>query len=120
MCRSTSATSRRSCASSASSPTCVLLRYGRSHERERRACKFFGTRSRLTLLSPLRACAHVIQGTHTTIQVTRGQLFERSFDQVSRHRAEDLRRRLFIKFEGEDGLDYGGVARYAAPPLRTP
>ena len=24
----------------------------------------------------------------------------------------DLRRRLYIQFKGEDGLDYGGVARY--------
>jgi hypothetical protein len=58
------------------------------------------------------------QGTHTTIQVLRGQVFERSFEQVSRHRPEDLRRRLFVKFEGEDGLDYGGVARSVAVAWR--
>lgn len=25
--------------------------------------------------------------------------------------AVDLRRRLYIQFKGEDGLDYGGIAR---------
>ena len=27
-------------------------------------------------------------------------------------RAKDLRKRLMVKFKGEEGLDYGGVARY--------
>jgi len=54
------------------------------------------------------------QGAHTTIFVSRSNVFERSYDQVIRHKPEDLRRRLFIKFEGEDGLDYGGVARCVA------
>jgi len=26
-------------------------------------------------------------------------------------RAKDLRKRLMLKFKGEEGLDYGGVAR---------
>ena len=29
-----------------------------------------------------------------------------------RFQAHDLRRRLYITFKGEEGLDYGGVARY--------
>jgi len=28
-----------------------------------------------------------------------------------RYQAHDLRRRLYIIFKGEEGLDYGGVAR---------
>ena len=27
-------------------------------------------------------------------------------------RAKDLRKRLMVKFKGEEGLDYGGVARW--------
>jgi hypothetical protein len=38
-------------------------------------------------------------------------LFHRDF-QVMRFQAHDLRRRLYITFKGEEGLDYGGVARY--------
>lgn len=36
-------------------------------------------------------------------------------------RPKDLWKRLMIKFRGEEGLDYGGVARYFDPsmlPLR--
>ena len=29
-----------------------------------------------------------------------------------RYAPHDLRRRLYIIFKGEEGLDYGGVARY--------
>lgn len=29
-------------------------------------------------------------------------------------RPKDLWKRLMVKFRGEEGLDYGGVARYAA------
>ena len=32
--------------------------------------------------------------------------------QVMRFQPHDLRRRLYITFKGEEGLDYGGVARY--------
>ena len=29
-----------------------------------------------------------------------------------RMKARDFTKRLFVKFRGEDGLDYGGIARY--------
>jgi len=29
-----------------------------------------------------------------------------------RQTPNDLKKRLMIKFEGEDGLDYGGLSRY--------
>ncbi|KAG7239834.1 hypothetical protein INR49_030546 [Caranx melampygus] len=38
-------------------------------------------------------------------------LFEDSFQQIMSFNAQDLRRRLWIIFPGEEGLDYGGVAR---------
>uniref|UniRef100_A0A7E4V081 E3 ubiquitin-protein ligase n=1 Tax=Panagrellus redivivus TaxID=6233 RepID=A0A7E4V081_PANRE len=48
---------------------------------------------------------------HVKITVTRGNLFEDSFQEIMRKNAVDLRRRLYIQFKGEDGLDYGGIAR---------
>jgi E3 ubiquitin-protein ligase NEDD4 len=41
----------------------------------------------------------------------RGQVLEDSFRAIMRMSGDDLKRRLMIKFEGEDGLDYGGVSR---------
>lgn len=43
--------------------------------------------------------------------VSRENLFEESFNQIMRFKADDLKKRLFIKFKGEEGLDYGGVSR---------
>ncbi|XP_033125340.1 E3 ubiquitin-protein ligase Su(dx)-like [Anneissia japonica] len=48
---------------------------------------------------------------HVKISVSRSTLFEDSFHQIMRLQAYDLRRRLYIIFRGEEGLDYGGVAR---------
>uniref|UniRef100_A0A8C2L358 E3 ubiquitin-protein ligase n=1 Tax=Cyprinus carpio TaxID=7962 RepID=A0A8C2L358_CYPCA len=48
---------------------------------------------------------------HIKITVTRKTLFEDSFQQIMSFSAQDLRRRLWIIFPGEEGLDYGGVAR---------
>ena len=45
------------------------------------------------------------------ITVSRTNVFEDSFHQVMKQQPSELRRRLFIHFKGEDGLDYGGVAR---------
>ncbi|CAG0891922.1 unnamed protein product [Cyprideis torosa] len=45
------------------------------------------------------------------IVVTRQNLFEQSFHQIMRLEAFQLRRRLYVMFKGEEGLDYGGVAR---------
>jgi E3 ubiquitin-protein ligase NEDD4 len=41
----------------------------------------------------------------------RGWVFEDSFAAMVCVRPEDLRKRLMVKFEGEDALDYGGVSR---------
>ena len=48
---------------------------------------------------------------HIKLSVTRQTLFEDSFHQLMRLPAYELRRRLYIIFRGEEGLDYGGVAR---------
>ena len=45
------------------------------------------------------------------IKIRRSMAFEDSFAAVMRSSREDLRRRLMIRFDGEDGLDYGGVSR---------
>jgi atrophin-1 interacting protein 5 (WW domain-containing E3 ubiquitin protein ligase 1) len=48
---------------------------------------------------------------HIKLSVSRQTLFEDSFHQLMRLPAYELRRRLYIIFRGEEGLDYGGVAR---------
>jgi len=48
---------------------------------------------------------------HIKITMTRATLFEDSYHQIMRLPAYELRRRLYIIFRGEEGLDYGGVSR---------
>jgi E3 ubiquitin-protein ligase NEDD4 len=45
------------------------------------------------------------------IKVRRNHIFEDSYAEIMRQTPNDLKKRLMIKFEGEDGLDYGGLAR---------
>lgn len=45
------------------------------------------------------------------IKIRRSHIFEDSFAEISRQSATDLKKRLMIKFDGEDGLDYGGLSR---------
>ncbi|KAJ9494794.1 hypothetical protein H2202_009695 [Exophiala xenobiotica] len=45
------------------------------------------------------------------IKVRRGNIFEDSYAEIMRQSATDLKKRLMIKFDGEDGLDYGGLSR---------
>ncbi|TIA76152.1 hypothetical protein E3P91_00019 [Wallemia ichthyophaga] len=45
------------------------------------------------------------------IKVRRNHIFEDSYAEIMRQTPNDLKKRLMIKFEGEDGLDYGGVSR---------
>lgn len=45
------------------------------------------------------------------IKVRRSHIFEDAYAEVMRHSPADLKKRLMIKFEGEDGLDYGGLSR---------
>ncbi|KAJ4302565.1 NEDD4 E3 ubiquitin-protein ligase [Collariella sp. IMI 366227] len=45
------------------------------------------------------------------LKVRRSHIFEDSFAEIMRMSATDLKKRLMIKFDGEEGLDYGGVSR---------
>ncbi|XP_060518956.1 E3 ubiquitin-protein ligase Su(dx) [Cylas formicarius] len=56
-------------------------------------------------------CQSNALASHIKIQVTRQTLFEDSFHAIMRLPAYELRRRLYIIFKGEEGLDYGGVSR---------
>lgn len=49
------------------------------------------------------------------IKVRRDHIFEDSYAEIMRQSAGDLKKRLMIKFDGEDGLDYGGLSRYPKP-----
>lgn len=61
---------------------------------------------------PIRyLCQSNALASHIKITVTRQTLFEDSYHQIMRLPAYELRRRLYIIFRGEEGLDYGGVSR---------
>lgn len=45
------------------------------------------------------------------IKVRRNHIFEDSYADIMRQTPSDLKKRLMIKFDGEDGLDYGGLSR---------
>ncbi|KAM6494360.1 hypothetical protein JOM56_010721 [Amanita muscaria] len=45
------------------------------------------------------------------VRVRRGRILEDSYSAVMSYTGEDLKRRLMVSFDGEDGLDYGGVSR---------
>lgn len=47
------------------------------------------------------------------VKVRRSHIFEDSYEQIMRQTPGDLKKRLMIKFDGEDGLDYGGLSRLA-------
>ncbi|XP_060750715.1 itchy E3 ubiquitin protein ligase b isoform X2 [Tachysurus vachellii] len=56
-------------------------------------------------------CQQLAMPQHIKITVSRKSLFEDSFQQIMSINPQDLRRRLWIIFPGEEGLDYGGVTR---------
>ena len=45
------------------------------------------------------------------VKVRRSHIFEDSYAEIMRAPPADLKKRLMIKFDGEDGLDYGGLSR---------
>lgn len=45
------------------------------------------------------------------VKVRRTHIFEDSYAEIMRQQPNDLKKRLMIKFDGEDGLDYGGLSR---------
>lgn len=56
-------------------------------------------------------CQNNVLPSHIKITISRQTLFEDSYHQIMRLPAYELRRRLYIIFRGEEGLDYGGVSR---------
>jgi hypothetical protein len=46
------------------------------------------------------------------IKVRRNYIFEDSYAEIMRQTPTDMKKRLMITFEGEPGLDYGGVSRW--------
>ncbi|XP_075168551.1 SMAD specific E3 ubiquitin protein ligase [Haematobia irritans] len=51
------------------------------------------------------------QSGHCRLEVSRSEIFEESYRLIMKMRPKDMRKRLMVKFKGEEGLDYGGVAR---------
>lgn len=51
------------------------------------------------------------QSGHCRIEVSRAEILEESYRLIMKMRPKDMRKRLMVKFRGEEGLDYGGVAR---------
>jgi E3 ubiquitin-protein ligase NEDD4 len=45
------------------------------------------------------------------VKVRRTHIFEDSYAEIMRQQPNDLKKRLMIKFDGEEGLDYGGLSR---------
>ncbi|KAH7636366.1 nedd4-like protein e3 ubiquitin-protein ligase wwp1-like protein [Dermatophagoides farinae] len=56
-------------------------------------------------------CLYNALPSHIKVQVSRNNIFEDSFHAIMRVQPHELRRRLFITFKSEEGLDYGGIAR---------
>jgi E3 ubiquitin-protein ligase NEDD4 len=52
------------------------------------------------------------------VKVRRTHIFEDSYHEIMRQTANDLKKRLMIKFDGEDGLDYGGLSRFVSLSIR--
>ncbi|KAJ1964370.1 hypothetical protein H4R35_007150, partial [Dimargaris xerosporica] len=44
-------------------------------------------------------------------KVRRDHIFEDAYTEIMRQPVTDLKKRLMVKFDGEDGLDYGGLSR---------
>lgn len=46
-----------------------------------------------------------------SIKVKRSNIFEDAYQEIMRQSPEELKKRLMIEFDGEEGVDYGGVSR---------
>jgi E3 ubiquitin-protein ligase NEDD4 len=64
---------------------------------------------KLTYFHQLRMRA---QPGNCQIKVRRNHIFEDSYAEIMRQTPNDLKKRLMVKFEGEDGLDFGGLERF--------
>lgn len=75
----------------------------RKEQRKNLVQKMTALRLELSLMQP--------HSGHCRLEVSRKDIFEESYRVVMKLRPKDLRKRLMIKFKGEEGLDYGGIAR---------
>lgn len=71
---------------------------------------------RRDLVGKMRALRNELQALqpqsgHCRLEVSRDEIFEESYRLIMKMRPKDMRKRLMVKFRGEEGLDYGGVAR---------
>ncbi|XP_053684395.1 E3 ubiquitin-protein ligase SMURF2 [Sabethes cyaneus] len=71
---------------------------------------------RRDLLGKIRALRNELQtlqpqSGHCRLEVSRQEIFEESYRLIMKMRPREMRKRLMVKFRGEEGLDYGGVAR---------
>jgi E3 ubiquitin ligase SMURF1/2 len=48
---------------------------------------------------------------HCRLSITRSDLYFSSYKAILKLKPRDLRKRLMVKFEAEEGLDYGGISR---------
>ncbi|KAG5440778.1 hypothetical protein PCK2_000214, partial [Pneumocystis canis] len=46
------------------------------------------------------------------IKIRRSHIFEDSYAEIMRQHPNELKKRFMVKFDGEDGLDYGGLSRF--------
>ncbi|KLO18527.1 HECT-domain-containing protein [Schizopora paradoxa] len=46
-----------------------------------------------------------------SVKVRRNHIFEDSYSEIMRQSPSELKKRFMIRFDGEDGLDYGGLSR---------
>ncbi|XP_015792584.1 E3 ubiquitin-protein ligase SMURF2-like [Tetranychus urticae] len=65
--------------------------------------KMAGLRQELQEMQP--------QTGHCRLEVSRKDIFEDSYRAVMKKKPKDLMKRLIVTFKGEEGLDYGGLAR---------
>lgn len=55
-----------------------------------------------------------VQPGNCQVKIRRNHIFEDSYAEIMRQTPNDLKKRLMIKFDGEDGLDYGGLSRFVS------
>ena len=103
---------KKSCVSSSFFSSEKTNRFGReNHDTDLHLPKY--KRDLIVKLQSLRGDLNHLQpqSGHCRMEVCRESIFEESYRLVLKFRAKDLRKRLMVKFTGEDGIDYGGVTR---------
>ena len=66
--------------------------------------------AKMTMLRQELSCLQASSG-HCRLEVSREDIFEESYRCLMKMKTKQLRKKLMVKFRGEEGIDYGGVAR---------